>query len=112
MIINSVVGFIFNMLTVKVVPRCSQYCDQSICWTVFSRRDMMAKREILQLLRIHLKHSLVTSLIELLILCHDGDNEDEDDDSDTDDNDVDHNDHSSGKMSLKNNNNNNHNHNR
>jgi len=40
----------------------------------------------LLLLRINLKHSLVTSLIELLILCRDGDNEDEDDDSDNDDN--------------------------
>jgi hypothetical protein len=50
---------------------------------------MMAKREILLLLRIHLKHNLVTSLIELLILCHDGENEDEDDDSD----------HNSGKVS-------------
>lgn len=46
----------------------------------------MAKGEILLLLRINLKHSLVTSLIELLILCRDGDNEDEDDDSDNDDN--------------------------
>jgi len=61
---------------------------------------MMAKREILLLLRIHLKHSLVTSLMELLILCHDGDNEVEDDDSDNDDNnDVDDSDHNSGKVS-------------
>jgi len=61
---------------------------------------MMVKGEVLLLLRIHLKHSLVTSLIELLILCHDGDNEDEDDDSDNDDNnDVDDNDHNSGKVS-------------
>lgn len=60
----------------------------------------MAKREILLLLRIHLKPSLVTSLIELLILCHDGNNEDEDDDSDNDDNnDVDDSDHNSGKVS-------------
>jgi len=50
--INSVVGFIFNVLTVKVAPRCFQYCDWSICWTVFSHWDMMAKREILLLLRI------------------------------------------------------------
>lgn len=59
----------------------------------------MAKREILLLLRIHLRHSLVTSLIELLILCHDGDNEDEDDDSANDNNNVDDNDHNGGKVS-------------
>ena len=60
---------------------------------------MMAKREILLLLGIYLKHSLVTSVIELLILCHDGDNEDEDDDSENVNNDVDDNVHNSGKVS-------------
>lgn len=99
MSINYVVGFIFNVLTIKMAPRYSQYCDQSSCWTVIRHCDMMEKGEILLLVRIHLKHSLVTSLIELLILCHDGDNEVEDDDSDNDNNDVDDNGHNSGKVS-------------